>query len=84
MVLVVGGDRRRGDHSDGHCGDYVMLIEYQCPFPGCRATTEAEKGESVFCDRHPPAQVVMRPVFHVPNTRYEVKGGKGFRQSYFE
>lgn len=63
-----------------------MLIEYQCPFPGCRATSEAEKDAVVFCERHPPAQVVMRPVFNVPNSRYAPKegGGKGFKQSYFE
>jgi hypothetical protein len=61
------------------------MIEYQCPFPGCRAITEGEKDEPVFCDRHPPAQVVMRPVFNVPNSRYEPKGGnKGFSKSYFE
>lgn len=47
-----------------------MIIEYQCPFPGCRATTEAEKDTPVFCDRHPPAQVVMRPVFTVTGSMY--------------
>lgn len=50
-----------------------MIIEYQCPFPGCRAITEGEKDESVFCDRHPPAQVVMRPMFVVTGSMYNPK-----------